>query len=81
MGNGEGRKVKDGGFQSLVARMERACKDWKDGKGNRGCCRRLRVVKGWERRASEEGWKDGLGPGDKPLSLCSSVELWGRALD
>ena len=35
----------------------------------------MRLVQWLEIRTISEGWKEGLGPGDKPYWMCSSEEL------
>jgi hypothetical protein len=75
-GNWEWTKVKDVAFESLFCKIYRACKDWQGWKGNQGFFRRLRIVRWLEMRTIEEGWKDGLGPGEKPYWMCCGEELF-----
>ena len=38
----------------------------------------MRLVNFLEIRTIEEGWKDGLGPNDKPYWMCAVEELLNR---
>jgi len=41
---------------------------------------RVRLVQWLEIRTITEGWKEGLGPGDKPYRMCRSQELLNEKL-
>jgi hypothetical protein len=70
-------KVKDVVFESLFSRIYRACKEWQAWTGNRNFVQRLLLVQRLERRTIEQGWKDGVGPNDRPFRMCSPQELFG----
>ncbi|MEO7931541.1 MAG: hypothetical protein ABIT76_00135 [Chthoniobacterales bacterium] len=74
-GDWDWTRVKDVVFESRFCTIYRACKDWLHWKGNKGFFDRLRIVSMQEIRSAEEGWTDGLGPGDKPFWMCSWDEL------
>jgi hypothetical protein len=74
-GDWDWTKVKDVGFDSLFCRIYRACKEAFSWTGNKNFRDRLRLVQWLEIRTISEGWKVGLGPGDKPYRMCSSEEL------
>ncbi len=74
-GDWDWTKVKDVVFDSLFCRIYRACREAFSWTGNKNFRDRLRLVQWLEIRTISEGWKEGLGPGDKPYWMCSSEEL------
>jgi hypothetical protein len=45
--------------------------------GNKNFRDRMRLVQRLGIRTITEGWKEGLGPSDKPYWMCCAVELLG----
>ena len=76
-GNWDWTKVKDLVFDSNFCTLYRACKERFGWIGNRGFFNRLKLVQHLEIQSIIGGWKPGLGPGDKPFSMCSRKELLG----
>jgi hypothetical protein len=74
-GDWDWTKVKDVVFDSLFCRIYRACKEAFSWTGNKNFRDRMRLVQWLEVRTITEGWKEGLGPGDKPYWMCCSEEL------
>ena len=62
-------------FDSLFCRIYRACKEAFSWTGNKNFRDRLRLVQWLEIRTIIEGWKEGLGPGDKPYWMCCADVL------
>jgi len=75
-GEWEWTKFKDVVFDSLFCRIYRACKEAFSWKGNNEFRNRMRLVQWLEIRTITEGWKDGLGPSEKPYSMCCYEELF-----
>jgi hypothetical protein len=46
--------------------------------GNKNFRDRMRLVQWLEIRTVTEGWKDGLGPSEKPYWMCCTEELLGE---
>jgi hypothetical protein len=76
-GDWDWTKVKDVVFDSLFCRIYRACKEAFSWTGNKNFRDRMRLVQWLEIRTIAEGWKECLGPGDKPYWMCCSGELLG----
>jgi hypothetical protein len=74
-GDWDWTKVKDVVFDSLFCRIYRACKEAFSWTGNKNFRDRLRLVQWLEIRTITQGWKEGLGPNDKPYWMCCSEEL------
>jgi hypothetical protein len=74
-GDWDWTKVKDVVFDSLFCRIYRACKEAFSWTGNKNFRDRMRLVQWLEIRTITQGWKDGLGPGEKPYRMCSWEQL------
>jgi hypothetical protein len=74
-GEWEWTKVKDIVFDSFLCRIYRACKEAFSWTGNKNFRDRMRLVQWLEVRTITKGWSVGLGPGDKPYSMCCPEEL------
>ena len=77
-GDWDWTKVKDVVFDSLFCRIYRACKEAFSWTGNKNFRDRMRLVQWLEIRTITEGWKEGLGPCDKPYWMCGASELLGE---
>jgi hypothetical protein len=69
-GEWEWTKVKGVVFDSLFCRIYRACKEAFSWTGNKSFRDRMRLVQWLEIRTITEGWKEGLGPSEKPYWMC-----------
>jgi hypothetical protein len=76
-GDWDWTEVKDVVFDSLFCRIYRACKGAFSWTGNKNFRDRMRLVQWLEIRTISEGWKEGLGPGERSYSAFSSAELFG----
>jgi hypothetical protein len=79
-GDWDWTKVKDVVFDSLFCRIYRACREALSWTGNKNFRDRMRLVQWLEIRTITEGWKEGLGPGDKPFWMCCGTELLNNKL-
>ena len=65
--------------QTLFSTVYRACKEWRGWTGRGHFFGRLGLVRRMVFMTIEQGWKAGLGPSDKPYSMCDDGELcWGE---
>ena len=70
-------KVSDVVNDTPFTRIYRACKERFGWTGNRDFFERMRKVGCLLRRTITEGWTDGLGPGGRPYSCFSMLDLLG----
>jgi len=71
--------VKDLIKESLFSTVYRACKEWQGWTGRGHFFERLDLVRRMVFMTIEQGWRAGLGPADKPYSMCEDHELcWGE---
>jgi len=75
----EPTKVKDLIKDSLFSAVYRACKEWQGWNGKGHFLERLDFARRMVFMTIEQGWKAGLGPSEKPYSMCEDDELcWGE---